>query len=200
MIRAFLFFLFTFALASCAAAADWPDVYAQRASAVPVVDVSNGGYCSSVVINAADGYVVTAAHCIADEAVSYTVDHVDASVVRVNRLLDLAVVKLRLRKGATTLPLAAAFPRVGSAVAVLGYPLGARTLTMQVGVVANPDVDGLAWVNADLLPGDSGGAIVNAAGELVGITSGYRAAGAAHIGRVVPLETIRAFVEDLLPQ
>jgi S1-C subfamily serine protease len=204
MIRTFLAFLFIYAFASLAAAADWADVYAQRARAIALVELSNtdgdGGHCTGIVINAADGYVLTAGHCIEETAgFSYAVDRRDASVVRVNHVLDLAVLKTRLRKEATTLPLAPAVPAVGSSVAVLGYPFNARTLTMQAGIVANPDVEGFAWMNADLLPGDSGGAIVNDAGELVAVTSGTLYRGPAHIGVTVGLETLRGFVEDLLP-
>lgn len=184
-----------------ASAADWPTVFEQRGNAIPLIDRNDHDYCSGIVINAEDGYVLTAAHCISEEARSYTVDRRDATVLRVNRELELAVIKTRLRTGATALPLAAAMPRAGSAVAVLGYPFSAQTLTIQVGIVANPAVDGMAWVNADLLPGDSGGAIVNERGELIAVTSGYRATkdGGAHIGRVVPIDTIRPFIEDLLP-
>lgn len=200
----FVLLILTLVSLAPAAAADWSDIYAQRASAVPIVEIGNGqdgGHCAGVVINAADGYVLTAAHCVVDDTpgYSYTVDKRDGTVVRVNHVLDLAVIKTRLRKGTATLPLASTFPRVGSSVAVLGYPFGARTLTIQVGILANPDVDGYAWMNADLLPGDSGGAIVNDRGELVAVTCGYLYSGPAHIGRAVALETLRDFVEDLLP-
>ena len=166
-----------------------------------VGDGRQGGGCSGSVIDADKGHVLTAAHCVPTdlEQFSLTVDGRDARVLRVNRILDLAVLKSRLRRGATAITLAPAMPRAGDAVAVIGYPFGARTLTTQVGTLANPDVEGWAWVNADLLPGDSGGAIVDAQGRLVGVTSGFLYYAAAHIGLAVPLETVRAFVEEFLP-
>jgi S1-C subfamily serine protease len=187
------------------AAADWPDVYTQvvAGESVPLLELSNGdegGTCSTVVFNAAAGYALTAGHCIEGGGFSYTVDGRDADVVRVNKQLDLAVVKSRLRKGAVNIPFAPAFPRVGNVVAVLGYPFGARSLTMQVGIVSNGAVDGLAWIDANLGPGDSGGAVLDAAGRLVAIAVGYRYNGPAHISRVVPIDAVRAFVADLLPQ
>jgi len=193
-------FIFIFGFVAAAAAADWADVYERTAPAVRFLDVgTDGGYCSGIVINKAEGFVLTAAHCVTDND-AFAVDHRDATVVSVNPLLELAVLKTRLRKGASQITLAPALPRVGSSVAVLGYPFGARTVTMQAGILANADAgDGTAWVNADMLPGDSGGAILNDAGELVGVTSGYRANGAAHIGRIVGIDDIRDFVEELLP-
>jgi S1-C subfamily serine protease len=182
----------------------WTDVVPfLEATILPIAigDGQDAGSCTGIVIHAEAGYVLTAAHCVPTDSnkTSMTVTDRDAAIVRVNRHLDLAVLKVRLRKGAITIAFAPIMPRAGSAVAVLGYPFGARSLTVQHGIVANPDVEGWAWINADTLPGDSGGAIVDREGRLVALTSGYLYRGAAHIGRAVPLETIRAFVEEYVP-
>jgi S1-C subfamily serine protease len=186
---------------STPAAAQWPDVVeALIPRLVPFEQPDvDGPSCTGSVINAAAGYVLTAAHCIPKDAGELAIAGRDVDVKAINRQLDLAVVKTRLRKEASQVALAPLMPRAGSAVAVVGFPFGARSLVVQIGVIANPDVDGQAWINADALPGDSGGAIVDEQGRLVGVTLGYKAHGAAHIGRAATLETVRAFVADFLP-
>lgn len=203
MITAALTLLLVFGFSTAAHAAEWADV-------VPTVERSvlrlhlgddngNEGTCSAIVINAEKGYLLTAAHCVTTD------DHIvvgkdrTATLVISNRLLDLAVLKTKLRKEATAIVLAPTSPRLGAPVGVLGFPFGARSLTLQVGVVANPDVDDRMWVDGNLLPGDSGGAIINNAGHLVGVTSAFKYFAAAHIGVAVPLDTLRAFVADYLP-
>lgn len=187
-----------------AAFEEWVELVAAREQSILRLTSGNtatSGECSVVVLNAAAGVVLTAAHCVPVdlEKFSMVIGDRDASVQKINRRLDLAVLKTRLRKEAINVALAPSMPRAGSAVAVLGFPFGARSLTVQRGIVANPDVDGWAWINADLLPGDSGGAIIDTQGRLVGVVSGFRYQGAAHIGLASPLETIRAFVEEFLP-
>jgi len=185
-------------LAATPAAAQpaWPDVVDRLRASVLLLE--GDGACSAIVINAARGYLLTAAHC-APEKQDLTVGERDASVLKINRKLDLAVLKTRLRQGVTDVSFAPTMPRAGSAVAVVGFPFGARSLTVQIGIVANPDVEGRAWVDADLLPGDSGGAIVDAEGRLVGVSSAFRYYLAADVGVAVPLPTVLAFVEDYLP-
>jgi S1-C subfamily serine protease len=198
-----LILLFVFC-AVAPAAAQWADAVAALERSIVLLEMGDdqvdAGSCSGIVLNAEQGYVLTAAHCVpTNEDHSIVVADRDAKPEKVNRRLDLAVLKVRLRKGATNITLAPSMPRAGSAVAVLGYPFGARSLTTQVGIVANPDVEGKAWINADLLPGDSGGAIIDPQGRLVALTSGYVANGAAHMGVAAPIDTIAAFVEDYLP-
>jgi S1-C subfamily serine protease len=165
-------------------------------------DTGRGGTCSGPVVNVKAGYVLTAAHCVPTGArPSLTVASQHAEVARVNRLLDLAVLRTELPKGTTAMVLAPAPPPAGTPVAILGYGFGTRDLVIQVGVIAHPKESRtqMTWVNGDLLPGDSGGAIVDGQGRLVGITSGFLFFFAAHIGQAVPLETVRAFVAPYLP-
>lgn len=185
--------------------AEWSGVFTSLEHSVLHVMVAKAGRdvgtCSAVVLNTSNDTVVTAAHCISDEAAySYTVDGRAAKLLKLSRDRDLAVLKTRLRRGVVSLPLAPRAPTAGTAVAVLGFPFEAASLTIQIGIVANAQADagGKAWINADLLPGDSGGAIVDLSGHLVGLTSGYLSQGAAHIGCAVPLETIRDFVDEYL--
>ncbi len=189
---------------AAAAAQAWPEVVGALDRSVLPVHMGTGDVpasCSAVVIHADAGYVVTAAHCVPTaEHASIIVAGRHAEVARVNRVLDLAVLRTKLN-GAASIALAPAMPGAGHPVAIIGYPFGAQSITTQLGSVANAKGrDGYAWVDGAVLPGDSGGAVVDNRGRLVGVSSGYLAAGAAHIGLIVPLETVRDFVEDLLPE
>ncbi len=180
------------------AAQSWPDVVEHMDRSV--VRVLNGdgadvGYCAGVVVNAEAGHVLTAAHCV-PEKVSLTVDGRHADLVRINRVLDLAVLKAKL-KSATALTIADV-PKTAMPIAVVGYPFGSESIVVQLGSVASAETrDGEVWLNIDVLPGDSGGAVIDGTGKLVALAVGFRQSMAAHIGRAVPAHTLRAFLEDL---
>jgi S1-C subfamily serine protease len=55
------------------------------------------------------------------------------------------------------------------------------------------------WVNADLIFGDSGGAVINYQGQLVDMSSAIYDQGPAHMGVAVPVETLRSFMKQYLP-
>jgi serine protease Do len=191
--------------AASAQAADWSQVHTSVGPAVLRVAIGDGnreGSCSGVVVNADAGYVLTAAHCIQTEGeFNYTVAGRHADVVRYNRVLDLAVLSVKLPKGTPQVKVAVVAPKTGAAVAVVGYGFGSAELAIQSGIVANAreTASERMLVDANLLPGDSGGAIVNEAGELVGITSAFQFMLAAHQGLAIPLDTLRPFVEEYLP-
>jgi serine protease Do len=155
--------------------------------------------CSGVVLDAVESIVLTAAHCVDAERLDVIVDGRHAELVRRNRVLDLAILRVRL-KNAVAIDVSTTAPGLGALIAVLGFPLGAEDLTIQVGVLANPGgaKSTRADIAVDVLPGDSGGPVVDLTGRLVGITTGYRVAGAAHLGRMVPLAAVRAFAEDFI--
>ena len=107
-----------------------------------------------------------------------------AEVVNGDPQLDLAL--LRIVAGAdgkrtpdnlslTAIPIGdSATVTIGDAVTVLGYPgLGGDTITLTRGTVAG-FVDGWIKTDAETNPGNSGGAAIDAAGELIGVPSaGY---------------------------
>jgi S1-C subfamily serine protease len=114
-----------------------------------------------------------------------------ASVVAEDPLLDLAVLRIDGdERGATldgeslnlpTLPLGSSDAvNLGDPVHVFGFPgIGSGSLTYTTGIVSGflfeDDIDGTAWINTDAVTsgGNSGGAAVNDAGDLIGVpTSG----------------------------
>jgi S1-C subfamily serine protease len=158
------------------------------------------GVCSSVVI--ATQFVVTAAHCIPagdPKSFSITVDGRHAESVKVNRLLDLAVVKFK-NHGAVAMLLADDSPPAGTDVAIVGFGFGIDHLAAQFGRVSQPQnrETKMMFVNADILPGDSGGAVMDAQGRLVGVNSRIYYIGPSHMAAAVPVEVIADFIESAI--
>lgn len=159
-----------------------------------VVEVQSGGRGSGAgVVWSADGLVLTNNHVVAGGRrrrgpVKVTLTDgrtFDAEVVKGSRDLDLALLRLR---GASDLP--AATPgdsdalRVGALVFAIGHPWGRRG-AVTAGVVSGLGVSRRAgrgyrgWGSAArhiesdvaLAPGNSGGPLLNARGQVVGINS-----------------------------
>jgi len=177
---------------------DLSDLVARAAPAVIGVE-RRGGQGSGVVL-AADGYVLTNAHVAAGRG-QIQVRLSGSRVTRAERVgiderTDLAVLRVEARD-LPTLPLAERRLRVGELVVAIGNPLGfERSVT--VGVVsalyrqlAGPrDVllDGLVQTDASINPGNSGGPLLDAWGEMVGVSTAMLP-WARGIGFAVPAHT-----------
>jgi S1-C subfamily serine protease len=186
--------------------AEWTLVVRDAAKQVPRLEMQapgadKPGTCSGIVINAELGFILTAAHCVDTEKVAVTVNGRHAEVVRSNRLLDLAVLKTDV-KDEKTIYLADADAPVGEEVSVCGYAFGFTKIVCQFGHVAqleNGETKS-TLLNIDLIFGDSGGAAINARGELIGVNSFIYSQGPAHLAGIVPVDTIRAFAKPFLPR
>jgi S1-C subfamily serine protease len=192
---------------SSAQAADWAAIVQRVSPSIVRIegqDADGQWACSGVVF--APERVITNAHCVgtdvSDRAI--VVARKDAEVLRLNRILDLAVLKVRKL---TAPPLA--FSRrpilVGMSVGMLGYGLGSLHLKFQAGYVSDATEDALAfgtWLDVVMVPGDSGGAIVDEAGDLVTLARGAigvpgNLAGGHGLG--VEPDVLREFVEPYVP-
>jgi S1-C subfamily serine protease len=167
-------------------------------------EATEPGVCSSVVINKDGGYLLTAAHCVAKKlaaGVSVTAGGRHAEIVKVNELLDLAVLKTRLRYE-TTMVLAEQTPAAGTPIAVVGFAFGDPDVVFQFGYVAQTknSLTKLVFLNADVIEGNSGGACIDAQGRLVAINSKLYSWNSAGLGGSAPVEQIREFAEDYLPK
>jgi S1-C subfamily serine protease len=170
------------------------------------------GAGSGVVITP-DGYVVTSAHVV-DGARRGTASFPDGretpvSVVGTDRLSDLAVLRAEAG-GLTPAPLGdAADLRVGQLVVAIGNPHGfASSVTagvvsglgrsLPVGRRGGPQrlVENIIQTDAALNPGNSGGALVDSTGLVVGINTALAGIG---LGLAVPLnEATRSIIATLM--
>ena len=148
----------------------------------------------SGVIVSNDGYILTNNHVI-DNATKISVElsdrrTVEGKLVGADPASDLAVVKID-EKGLPVLPIGDSnVMRVGDVVLAVGNPLGVgQTVTMGI-VSAKGRATGLGdgsyedflQTDAPINSGNSGGALVNTSGELIGINSQILSPSGGNIG------------------
>jgi Do/DeqQ family serine protease len=169
------------------------------------------GAGSGVIVDAAKGYVLTNHHVVAD-ADQITVTLLEnrsliARVVGSDEASDLAVLQVD-PVNLKTIPFGdSSALRVGDYVVAIGNPYGFSN-TVTSGIVSGLERSGLdnnAFENfiqtdAPINFGNSGGALVNLRGELVGINSAIisRTGGSIGIGLAIPVNMARAIMEQLV--
>jgi serine protease Do len=154
----------------------------------------------------ADGYLVTNAHVVGSAATVEvrlaTGRRLRGTVVGRDRRVDLALVKVDAADKLPVLPLGDSNAlRVGELVLALGHPFGLEQ-TVSFGIVSRKGAPlvaaapGFDYVQTDAAvnPGNSGGPLVNVAGQVVGVNS--MAARNGSIGFAIPVN----LVKGLLPQ
>ena len=166
---------------------------------------------SGVIVNAAEGLVLTNAHVVEGaEEISVTLQDdrtFQAEVVGADRASDIAVLRIPADR-LTELKLAdSAATEVGDFVVAIGNPFGLGH-TVTSGIVSalgrsgiNPDgYEDFIQTDASINPGNSGGALVNLRGELVGVNSAIlsRGGGNIGIGFAIPSNMARSVMEQLL--
>ena len=166
----------------------------------------------SGVIFRSDGYIVTNNHVIAGarEIIVSLSDgrSLSGKLIGADELTDIAVVKVE----ADNLP-AAAFGNsddiiVGEPAIAIGNPMGLEfqgSVTTGVISALNRTLDiserrlKLIQTDAAISPGNSGGALVNADGYVIGINSAKIAAGGVEgMGFAIPINTVREIVDQLM--
>lgn len=164
----------------------------------------------SGVIFRADGYVLTNNHVITGaneiQVLLYDGRIAQARVVGMDADTDLAVLKI----DATNLPviiIADQIPAsVGDVVLAIGNPFGfGKTVTMGIvsatgrQLIQNPYED-FIQTDAAINSGNSGGALVNAYGELIGINTAVfrQSSGAEGIGFAIPVMTAKWVLDQII--
>ena len=201
---------------------DWSTVASSVLPSVVQVNVGNG--LGSGVILSADGRILTNNHVVASSGGQVTVTlndgrTVQAKVVATDPTSDLAVVQASGVSGLTPIKWAdSSSVKVGDAVMAIGSPSGLQG-TVTTGIVSALDrkvtVPGetrrsqpvsyqAIQTDASINPGNSGGALVNAAGELIGINSAIYSpaassgeAGSVGIGFAIPSNQAKQIVDQL---
>ena len=158
-----------------------------------------------------DGYVITNYHVVenADKVeVRLGKDRFTAKIVGKDPATDLALLKIDAHRTLTKIPLGDSDRlRVGEWVMAIGDPLNFDK-TVTVGVVSAKDRSGLTadastrsfesfiQTDAAINFGNSGGPLINVAGEVVGInTAMFRPA--QNIGFAVPVNTLKSILPQL---
>jgi serine peptidase DegS len=165
---------------------------------------------SGVIVSAqGQGYVLTNNHVIAHAAdiqvLLYDGRIAKASLVGADEESDLAVLKIE----ASNLPvihIAEQPLRPGDVVLAIGNPLGLnQTVTMGIVSAIGRQLNGSSaedfiQTDAAINLGNSGGALVNAEGELVGINTLLigKAAGAEGIGFAIPVTTAKKVLDQII--
>jgi len=171
----------------------------------------------SGVLISPDGYLVTNNHVIegADIIRVTTIDgkRYDGRVIGADRDADLAVVKIEGKN----LPAAelgdSGKLKVGEYVIAIGYPLGIGT-TVTHGIISATDRRNLEvgdgrilsqaiQTDAPINRGNSGGALANMSGQLIGINTAIaseRGGGNIGIGFAIPINAARDILKSLIAQ
>ena len=166
----------------------------------------SGGILGSSVLISRDGYLITAEHVIAVCASLNAVNIGPVIVVGRDKANDLALLKLNASIAAEPLPLSMAAVRLGEEVIAVGYPLegilgGLNVTNGIVSEVGNTSprlqfTHPQLQFTAQLQLGNSGGAVLDRSGALVGIlTARFRARfGFVRGGSAVKREVIQTFL------
>lgn len=155
-----------------------------------------------------DGYLVTNAHVVGEAQevqVRLATDRrLKGTVVGRDPRVDLALVKVEGGQGLPVLPLGDSEAlRVGELVLALGHPFGLEQ-TVSLGIVsrkgaplltASPGFD-FIQTDAAVNPGNSGGPLVNMAGQVVGVNT--MAARNGSIGFAIPINLVKGLLPQLL--
>ncbi|MBI2381554.1 MAG: trypsin-like peptidase domain-containing protein [Gammaproteobacteria bacterium] len=174
---------------------------------------SSGTGLGSGVILRHDGYILTNNHVIASaDAIGVTLAdgrQTVAEIIGRDPATDLAVLRIPFQN-LPTIPLASARPvQVGDVSMAIGNPYGiGQTVTMGIVSATGRGYLGLALyedfiqTDAAINYGNSGGALINAYGELVGINSAFFStrSGSSGISFAIPAQQALAVLDSILKE
>lgn len=165
-------------------------------------------------IISSDGLIITNKHVVADTKATYNVitnDKKKYSVEKIYRdpLNDVAILKINAT-GLKALSLGdSSNLKLGQLVVAIGTPLGEFTNTVTNGIISGlgrgitagspfegfvEKLDNVIQTNAAISPGNSGGPLLNSAGQVVGVNTAI-AQGGQNIGFAIPINVIKDVVE-----
>ncbi len=154
------------------------------------------------------GYVLTNHHVISGaDRVTVTLSDgriFRAEIIGVDPAIDVALLRIHSPGALPAAPLGDSDSlRVGEWVCAIGNPLGVYTHSVTVGVVSflgrklfDAGLDAYIQTDAAISFGNSGGPLINARGQVVGITTAISAQ-ASNIGFAVPISQVIAVLPQL---
>ena len=164
-----------------------------------------------------DGYILTNFHVIEDSShisVSmYNGDSYDATLIGYDESNDIAVLKIDAEDLAPVILGNSDNLNVGDSVVAIGNPLGELTFTLTSGAISAKDREvtfsnntsmNLLQTDCAINSGNSGGALFNLYGEVIGVTnakygsSSGSSASIDNIGFAIPINSIINIVESII--
>ncbi|MFJ5861024.1 S1C family serine protease [Pseudarthrobacter sp. NPDC092439] len=179
-----------------------------------VVTIFTRGGLGSGVVYSEDGLILTNEHVVrgaAEVEVGFADgQRVSGTVKATDAVTDLALIQAD-RTGLPKPVYQTTLPKVGEDALVLGSPLGFEN-TATAGIISglHRSIPGsasnslslvdLIQTDAPISPGNSGGAVINMRGEIIGISEAYipPSAGAVALGFAIPAATAVEVAEELL--
>ncbi len=169
-------------------------------------------------IVSADGLIVTNKHVVSDITAKYEVvtnndKRYDVTQIYRDPLNDISILKIDSKKnpGQELKPvvLGSSFNlQVGQFVIAIGTALGEFPNTVTTGVISGlgrgitagdyfdaEELDNVIQTDAAINPGNSGGPLLNSSSEVIGVNTAV-AAGGQNIGFALPIDTIKASIEN----
>ena len=164
-----------------------------------------------------DGYILTNHHVISGASsvtvTMYDGTKYDAMIVGSDESNDIAVLKIEAENLTPVILGNSDTVNVGDTVVAIGNPLGELTFSLTSGVVSalNREVTFSGGISMDLIQtdaainsGNSGGALFNLYGEVVGITNAKYSSNSSgqasidNIGFAIPMNSVRSIVESII--
>ena len=164
-----------------------------------------------------DGYILTNFHVIEDSSsisVSmYNGESYDATLIGYDESNDIAVLKINAEGLAPVILGDSNNLNVGDSVVAIGNPLGELTFTLTSGTISAKDREvtlsgnvtmNLLQTDCAINSGNSGGALFNLYGEVIGVTnakystSSSSSASIDNIGFAIPINSIMNIVESII--
>jgi S1-C subfamily serine protease len=162
--------------------------------------------------------IITNNHVVSDDAGNAvsniqvtlaTGEVLPATIVGRDPATDLAVIKVQPTGKLPVAKFVAGLPEVGEYAIAIGSPLGYEnsvTLGIVSGLARSIEGVGVAYTNliqtdAPISPGNSGGALANAKGEVIGINVAYLppgSTGAVNIGFAIPSTTATSVADQII--
>jgi len=179
-----------------------------------VIGYENSAAAGTGLVLTSDGLVLTNNHVIADSTeISVTLstgETYTATVVGTDVADDVALLQLQGASGLDTVTIDDDAESVGDAVTAVGNAEGGGVLLAADGEITQLDatvttsgsdsetLDGMIQFSADVVAGDSGGALLDAEGEVIGVTTAASSGTATTTAFAIPIEDALAIVDQIL--
>ena len=166
-------------------------------------------------IVSADGLIITNKHVVSDTSAGYQVLTNDGKKYTVDKIYrdplnDLAILKINA-SGLKPLKLGdSAHLELGQLAIAIGTPLGEFTNTVTKGIISGlgrgvtagspyegyvEKLDNVIQTDAPISPGNSGGPLLNSAGQVIGINTAI-ASGGQNIGFAIPVNVVKNLINN----